>query len=221
VQGQARTIGASGPTRLTFKSFRGMKETAAVDVVNSWGFSGAAEREPTGTVNWLAANVGIVVGQSTWSTHTFEPAPCQESESGVTVPADPAHPAIGLLRHPRSDLNGHRGRGHRTGATSHWHPAEHHTRKSRNGRHLWAWAARSGTRNRSASPWPPPHNAAAPMPPPRRASANARCMVTFAGSAGGILGIVAAALAWFLCLAGVAASTFGKPILPNPPLFRR
>jgi len=59
------------------------------------------------------------------------------------------------------------------------------------------------------------------MPPPRRASANARCMVTFAGSAGGILGIVAAALAWFLCLAGVAASTFGKPILPNPPLFRR
>jgi len=46
-------------------------------------------------------------------------------------------------------------------------------------------------------------------------------MVTFAGSAGGILGIVAAALAWFLCLAGVAASTFGKPILPNPPLFRR
>ena len=40
-------------------------------------------------------------------------------------------------------------------------------------------------------------------------------------TAGGILGIVAAALAWFLCLAGVAASTFGKPILPNPPLFRR
>ena len=40
-------------------------------------------------------------------------------------------------------------------------------------------------------------------------------------TAGGILGIVAAALAWYLCLAGVAASTFGKPILPNPPLFRR
>ena len=37
-------------------------------------------------------------------------------------------------------------------------------------------------------------------------------------TAGGILGIVAAALAWYLCLAGVAASTFGKPILPNPPL---
>ena len=40
-------------------------------------------------------------------------------------------------------------------------------------------------------------------------------------TAGGILGIVAAALAWYLCLAGVAASTFGKPILPNPLLFRR
>jgi len=40
-------------------------------------------------------------------------------------------------------------------------------------------------------------------------------------TSGGILGIVAAALAWYLCLAGVAASTFGKPILPNPPLFRR
>ncbi|MEO8827117.1 acetate uptake transporter [Lapillicoccus sp.] len=40
-------------------------------------------------------------------------------------------------------------------------------------------------------------------------------------TAGGVLGIVAAALAWYLCLAGVAASTFGRPILPNPPLFRR
>jgi uncharacterized protein len=38
--------------------------------------------------------------------------------------------------------------------------------------------------------------------------------------AGGVLGIVAAAGAWYLCLAGVAASTFGRPILPNPPLFR-
>jgi succinate-acetate transporter protein len=37
---------------------------------------------------------------------------------------------------------------------------------------------------------------------------------------GGVLGILAAALAWYLCLAGVAASTFGRPILPNPPLFR-
>ncbi|MDQ6948374.1 MAG: acetate uptake transporter [Actinomycetota bacterium] len=39
--------------------------------------------------------------------------------------------------------------------------------------------------------------------------------------AGGVLGIVAAALAWYLCMAGVAASTFGRPVLPNPPLFRR
>ena len=36
---------------------------------------------------------------------------------------------------------------------------------------------------------------------------------------GGFLGIVAAGLAWYLCLAGIAASTFGRPILPNPPLF--
>ena len=36
---------------------------------------------------------------------------------------------------------------------------------------------------------------------------------------GGILGIVAAALAWYLALAGTVASTFGRPVLPNPPLF--
>lgn len=38
--------------------------------------------------------------------------------------------------------------------------------------------------------------------------------------AGGVLGLVAAAGAWYLCLPGVAASTYGNPILPNPPLFR-
>lgn len=38
--------------------------------------------------------------------------------------------------------------------------------------------------------------------------------------AGGIMGLVAAALAFYLCLAAVTASTFGKPILPNKPLFR-
>ena len=38
---------------------------------------------------------------------------------------------------------------------------------------------------------------------------------------GGVLGIVAAGVAWYLCLAGVVASTFGRPILPNPPLFRQ
>ena len=37
---------------------------------------------------------------------------------------------------------------------------------------------------------------------------------------GGILGLAAAAVAWYLCLAGVMASTFGRPILPNRPLFR-
>ena len=40
-------------------------------------------------------------------------------------------------------------------------------------------------------------------------------------TAGGVLGLVAAALAWYLCVAGVTAATFGKPILPNPPLFRQ
>jgi succinate-acetate transporter protein len=36
---------------------------------------------------------------------------------------------------------------------------------------------------------------------------------------GGFLGIIGAGLAWYLCLAGIAASTFGRPVLPNPPLF--
>ena len=37
---------------------------------------------------------------------------------------------------------------------------------------------------------------------------------------GGLTGLLAAALAWYLCLAATAASTFGRPILPNRPLFR-
>jgi uncharacterized protein len=37
---------------------------------------------------------------------------------------------------------------------------------------------------------------------------------------GGYVGLAAAVTAWYLCLAGVTASTFGRPILPNPPLFR-
>jgi succinate-acetate transporter protein len=37
---------------------------------------------------------------------------------------------------------------------------------------------------------------------------------------GGFLGLLAAGLAWYLCLAATAASTFGRPVLPNPPLFR-
>jgi succinate-acetate transporter protein len=38
---------------------------------------------------------------------------------------------------------------------------------------------------------------------------------------GGWLGIITAAVAWYAALAGVVASTFGRPILPNPPLSRR
>ncbi|HET9649970.1 MAG TPA: GPR1/FUN34/YaaH family transporter [Microlunatus sp.] len=38
---------------------------------------------------------------------------------------------------------------------------------------------------------------------------------------GGVVGITAAALAWYWSAGGVIASTFGKPVLPNPPLFRR
>jgi len=37
---------------------------------------------------------------------------------------------------------------------------------------------------------------------------------------GGVLGLVASALAFYLCLAAVGSSTFGRPILPNRPLFR-
>jgi succinate-acetate transporter protein len=35
---------------------------------------------------------------------------------------------------------------------------------------------------------------------------------------GGYLGIVTAAVAWYCCVAGVLSSTFGKPVLPNPPM---
>jgi succinate-acetate transporter protein len=35
---------------------------------------------------------------------------------------------------------------------------------------------------------------------------------------GGYLGIVTAVVAWYCCLAGVVSSTFGRPVLPNPPL---
>lgn len=38
--------------------------------------------------------------------------------------------------------------------------------------------------------------------------------------AGGVLGLVAAAGAWYLCVAGVMASTYGRAVLPNPPLFQ-
>lgn len=37
---------------------------------------------------------------------------------------------------------------------------------------------------------------------------------------GGYFGLVTAAVAWYACLAGVAASTFGRPVLPNQPLGR-
>jgi uncharacterized protein len=37
---------------------------------------------------------------------------------------------------------------------------------------------------------------------------------------GGYLGLVTAAVAWYACLAGVSASTFGRTVLPNPPLYK-
>jgi succinate-acetate transporter protein len=40
------------------------------------------------------------------------------------------------------------------------------------------------------------------------------------GTFGGWLGLVTAVVAWYLALAGVMASTFGRPVLPNPPLNR-
>ncbi len=37
---------------------------------------------------------------------------------------------------------------------------------------------------------------------------------------GGYLGLLTAAVAWYACLAGVSASTFGRAVLPNPPLYK-
>jgi succinate-acetate transporter protein len=37
---------------------------------------------------------------------------------------------------------------------------------------------------------------------------------------GGWLGIITAAVAWYCALAGVVSSTFGRALLPNPPLAR-
>ncbi len=37
---------------------------------------------------------------------------------------------------------------------------------------------------------------------------------------GGYFGLVTAVVAWYACLAGVAASTFGRTVLPNQPLGR-
>jgi uncharacterized protein len=40
------------------------------------------------------------------------------------------------------------------------------------------------------------------------------------GTFGGWLGLLTAVAAWYACLAGVLSSTFGHPVLPNPPLQR-
>lgn len=37
---------------------------------------------------------------------------------------------------------------------------------------------------------------------------------------GGYLGLLTAAVAWYACLAGVSASTFGRSVLPNRPLYQ-
>ena len=37
---------------------------------------------------------------------------------------------------------------------------------------------------------------------------------------GGYLGLATAAVAWYACLAGVSASTFGRAVLPNPPMYK-
>jgi len=37
---------------------------------------------------------------------------------------------------------------------------------------------------------------------------------------GGYLGLLTAAVAWYACLAAVSASTFGRAVLPNPPLYK-
>jgi hypothetical protein len=80
VQGEAHTTNASLPVRLTFKSCQGMKPAAAAEIVKSWEISGGRSGEPTGAVGWLAANVGITVGQSPRSTHLFESSRWQERD---------------------------------------------------------------------------------------------------------------------------------------------
>ncbi len=44
--------------------------------------------------------------------------------------------------------------------------------------------------------------------------------VTALTRAGGYVGLLTAGIAWYLCVAGVMASTFGRPMLPNPSLAR-
>ncbi|WP_420120243.1 acetate uptake transporter [Nakamurella sp.] len=44
--------------------------------------------------------------------------------------------------------------------------------------------------------------------------------VTALTRAGGWVGLVAGAMAWYLCLAGVLSSLFGRPVLPNRSLVR-
>lgn len=43
---------------------------------------------------------------------------------------------------------------------------------------------------------------------------------TSLGKIGGWLGVITAIVAWYTALAGVMSSTFGRPVLPNPPLRR-
>ena len=43
---------------------------------------------------------------------------------------------------------------------------------------------------------------------------------SWVATAGGWFGIATAGAAWYVALAAVAASTFGRPVLPNPPLAR-
>ena len=63
---------------------------AAAEVVKSWGV-GAALAGPTGVVGWLAANVGIIVGQRTGFTPFLRGLPV----AGTRVRGDRARP-IGL-----------------------------------------------------------------------------------------------------------------------------
>jgi hypothetical protein len=44
--------------------------------------------------------------------------------------------------------------------------------------------------------------------------------VTALTRAGGWAGLLAGAMAWYLCLAGVLSSVFGRPVLPNKSLVR-
>lgn len=92
VEGEKDTVSTALPLKVTLKTYRGMKETDATEVVDYWEISGGMSGELSGKLGKLAANVGFKLGKSTKTTHTFETSEWQERDAEMTIPADPTHP---------------------------------------------------------------------------------------------------------------------------------